>query len=151
MKPLFSLAILSLLSLNVHAGVHKWVDADGKVQYSDAKPNEDTETQQVRNVAGKEPSNAPASYTPKSYAEREAEMKKAKLAKEEESKKKAAQDANAEAKKKNCAAARENARTLAESPRVVTYDSNGEKTYMDDSTRAQRLEESRRQISENCN
>jgi hypothetical protein len=142
---------LALVGLNAHAALHKWVDADGNVHYSDTVPPEATATQTVRNVSGKGPADAPASFSPKSLAEREAEMKKSKHSKEEASQKKEQQDAVAENKNRNCAAARENARTLEESPRIVTYDANGERTYMDDEARAKKLEESRQTISNNCN
>jgi hypothetical protein len=151
MKRYFTIITLALISFNVHAELNKWVDADGKVHYSDTRPSETTETQTVRNISGKDPSGAPTSYSPKSYAEREAEMKKNKQGKEDAAQKKAQEDAQAETRNKNCVTARDNARTLQESPRVVTYNEKGEKTYMDDSTRAQRLEEARKTISESCN
>ena len=151
MKSYFLIVTLALISLNAHATLHKWVDADGKVHYSDTVPPEATATQTVRNVSGKGPADAPVGYSPKSVAEREAEMKKTKHSKEEASQKKDQQEAVAENKTRNCAAARENARTLEESPRVVTYDAKGERTYMDDETRAKKLEESRQAISSNCN
>jgi hypothetical protein len=151
MKSYFAIVILSLLSLNIHAAVQKWVDADGNIHYSDTRPDEDTETKSVRTFVGKDSAGASPSYTPKTYAEREAEMKKAKQGKEEEQKKKTQQDAVAEAKKSNCAAARENARTLETGARIVTYDDKGESTYLDDDARAQRMEEARKAISANCN
>ena len=151
MKRFLAIVTLSLLSLNAHAGLIKWVDSEGKVHYSDTPPNQDTTTQAVPNFIGKDQAGTSPGYTPKSYAEREAEMKKAKLAKDEAEQKKAQQKAQEDAKKSNCAAARENARILEESPRVVTYDANGERSFMDDSARAQRLEEARKVISDNCN
>jgi hypothetical protein len=150
MKPYFAIISLALISLNAHAGMNKWVDAEGKVHYSDTPPPE-VKTQTVRNVSGKDQVDAPASYSPKSYAEREAEMKKAKQGKEEESKKKAEQDAMADAKRHNCEAARQNARNLEAGGRVVTYDAKGERVDLDDSARAQRLEEARKGIKDNCN
>ncbi|MBI5891412.1 MAG: DUF4124 domain-containing protein [Nitrosomonadales bacterium] len=152
MKSCFAIVLLALVSLNARAGVHKWVDPDGTVHYSDTRPqNNDIETQAVRNVAGKDLAEAPAASSPKSLAEREAEMKKARQEKMEAAEKQQQQDAQVQAKKSNCAAARENERTLEQSPRIVTYDEKGEKTYMEDSTRAQKLEEARRIIRESCN
>lgn len=151
MKRFLIIVTLSLLSLNAHAGLIKWTDSDGKVHYSDTPPNQDTATKEVTNFTGKDQAGTSPGYTPKSYVEREAEMKKAKLSKDEAEQKKAQEKAAAETKKSNCAAARENARVLEDSPRVATYDANGERSFMDDSTRAQRLEEARKVISENCN
>lgn len=150
MKHWSAIIALSLLGLNAHAGVNKWIDSEGKVHYSDAPPPE-AKTETVRNVSGKGQTEAPATYSPKSYAEREAEMKKSKLEKEEASKKAARQEAATEAKKRNCEAARQHARALEEGGRVYSYDQNGERVYLEDDTRAQRLEEARKAISEFCN
>jgi hypothetical protein len=150
MKRYFTIITLALITFNVHAELNKWVDADGKVHYSDTPPPE-VQTQNVRSYAGKGQSDAPASYSPKSVAEREAEMRKSKQTKEEASKKKAEEDARADAKKRNCEGARQNARSLSEGGRIYTYDEKGERAYMDDAARAQRLEEANKVISENCN
>ncbi|MBU1424413.1 MAG: DUF4124 domain-containing protein [Gammaproteobacteria bacterium] len=150
MKRFISIISLVLICSNAHAGLNKWVDADGKVHYSDTPPPEVT-TQSVRNIAGKEEqADAPASYSPKSVAEREAEYKKAKQEKTEAAQKKAKQDADAETRKSNCAAARENLRVLEAGSRIVTYDANGERTYLDDDARTQRLEDAQKAISTNC-
>ena len=150
MKSCFALVVLTFIGLNAHAGVNKWVDAEGKVHYSDAPPPE-VQTQTVRNISGKGQTEAPASYSPKSYSEREAEMKKSKLEKEEASKKTAQQEADAKAKQSNCEAARQNVRSLEAGGRIVTYDANGERNYMEDDARAQRLEEAQKSVSDYCN
>ena len=150
MKHYIAVIALSLVGLNAHAEVNKWVDSEGNVHYSDTRPAEVT-PQTVRSFSGKGQTEAPASYSSKSYVEREAELKKSKQEKEESSQKKAQQDAAAEAKKQNCAAARQNARALEEGSRVVTYDENGERSYLDDDARSARLEEARKAIGANCN
>lgn len=149
MKRYFTIITLALISFNVHAGLSKWVDAEGKVHYSDTPPPEVT-TQSVRNIAGKDQTDAAASYSPKSIAEQEAELKKAKQLKTEAEQKKAQQDANAQIRKSNCAAARENVQTLKGSTNIVTYDAKGERTYMKDDARAQRLDEANKAVSTYC-
>lgn len=150
MKRLLPLIALALIGLNAHAGLNKWVDAEGKVHYSDTPPP-DVKTESVRNISRKGQSEAPVNYSPKSIAEREADYKKSKLEKEESAQKQAQQDAKAETKKNNCEAARHNARAIEEGSRIVTYDEKGEKTYLNDDARAQRLEEAREAINSNCN
>jgi hypothetical protein len=150
MRSYFAVIALSLISFAAHAGLNKWVDAEGKVHYSDSPPpNAKSET--VRDLSGKGQTEAPATYSTKSYAEREAEMKKSKMEKDEASKKEAQKDAAADAKKRSCEAARQHARALEEGARVYNYDQNGERVYLDDDTRAQRLEEARKTISADCN
>jgi hypothetical protein len=150
MKHFFAAAVLSSLALNAYAGLNKWVDADGKVHYSDTPPPEVT-TEPVQDFSGKGQADGSPGYTPKSYIEREAEWKKARQEKADAAKKQAEKDQQAEARKSNCAAARENARVLEDSPRISTIDANGERAFMDDATRTQKLEETRKAISENCN
>jgi len=126
------------------------VDAEGKVHYSDSPPPEATTAQSVRDFSGKGQQEAPASYSTKTIAEREAEMKKARKEKDEAAQNKAQQDAIAETRKRNCTSARANVRALEESARIVTYDANGERTYLDDAAREKRLEEARAAVNENC-
>ncbi len=151
MKIKFTVFALALFSLTAHAGLNKWVDEDGKVHYSDTPPPENVKTEQVKNFNGKGSESAPATFSPKSYAERETELKKAKLAKEEAAAKKAQQDTATAAKKQSCLAAQQNLRSLQESSRIVTYDEKGEKTYLDDAAREQRMNETQKIISSNCN
>lgn len=150
MKSCFAVIALVLISFNAHAELKKWVDADGVVHYSDTIPPGVTTTETVRNISGKGQANAPAGNSPKSLAEREAELKKAKQEKEDASQKKAQQEAAAAAKKSNCEAARQNVQALEEGTRIITYDANGERSYLDDNARAQRLEEARKAVSANC-
>ena len=151
MKSFFAIFTLFLTCLNVHAEPRSWTDADGKVQYSDHVPSGVTTSKPVRSISGKGQTEAPASYSSKSYAEREAEMKKAKQEKNEAAQKKSAQEEQTATKKSNCTAARDNVRVLEESGRIVTYDANGERTYLDDAAREQRLADARKAVSANCN
>ena len=150
MKSCLAVVVLALASLNAHAGLQKWVDENGEVHYSDTRPNDVTETQNVRNVTGKDAANAPGGFTSKSLAEREADYKKSRQEKQDAADKLKEQQTRDEAKKNNCAAARENERTLQDSPRITTYDEKGEKSYMDDAARTRKLEETRKIISETC-
>lgn len=146
---LFSLLLLG--SLHAHAALNKWVDADGKVHYSDSPPA-DAKVQKIR--SSETPDSAiPASVesAPKSLAEREAEWKKSQQSKAEAEQKEAKKKQEDENKQKNCEAARSNLATLENSPALVTYNAKGERTYIDDAGRAQRIEEARKAIANFCN
>lgn len=151
MKHCLATVALFIFALNAHAAAHKWVDADGTVHYSDSIPPEVTTAETVRNISSKGQAEAPATVPSKSIAEREAEYKKSKHEKEESSQKKTQEESRVDEKKRNCEAARQNLRTLEEGGRIVTYDANGERTYLDDSAREQRLSEAQKSVSENCN
>lgn len=150
MRALFTIVALALFSLTAQAGLNKWVDAQGNVHYSDAPP-QNVKTQSVPNIAGTGQAAAPATYSSKSYVEREAELKKSNQEKTEANEKKAQQEAQAEEKKRNCAAAQQNLRVLEEGTRIVTYDTNGEKIYLDDNAREQRVNDARKAVSNHCN
>lgn len=151
MKLCLAAVALFIFTLNAHAAAHKWVDADGTVHYSDSIPPEVTTAETVRSISRKDQADAPATVPSKSIAEREAELKKSKQEKEEFSQRKTQEEANTDEKKRSCEVARQNLRTLEEGGRIVTYDANGERTYLDDSARAQRLAEAQKSVLENCN
>ena len=79
------LILLMLAGTNAYAGINKWVDADGKVHYSDQPPPVNVKSQQTLRATSDAVAAAPASApaAPKSIAEREAELKKAQQAKKE--------------------------------------------------------------------
>lgn len=150
MRLILAIIALSLAAANAQAGLVKWVDAEGRVHYSDTAPPEASDSQTVRNMSGSGQSEEPATFSSKTVAEREAEMKRARKEKEDAAEKQAKEEAQIETKKRNCQATRDNVRTLEESGRIVTYNASGERTFMDDETRAKRLEEARQAMKENC-
>lgn len=141
---------LVICSLSAHAGMHKWVAADGTVHYSDTIPPNIDKAQTVQSTSGKGQTST-SGFAVKSVAEREADLKKANKEKEAADNKKSQENAQAELKKQNCDALRDNLRTLQESTRIVAYDEKGEKIYLDDAAREQRLIDARNELSSNCN
>ena len=148
----YCLAICLLLtSISSHAALNKWVDADGKVHYSDTAPA-DVKAKKLRSSAAPDAITAVSGIAaPKSLAEREAEWKKSQKSKEEATQKADQEKEAASIKQKNCETARSNLATLENSPAIVTYNEKGERIYMDDSSRKQGIEESRKAVSSYCN
>src|SRR3972149_880557 len=100
------LILLTLVSASALAGLHKWVDADGKVHYSDQPPPANVKATTLRSTSsakdsasesGAAASSAPAA--PKTIAEREAELKKAQQAKKEAADKAAQKQGEADARR----------------------------------------------------
>ncbi len=151
------LILLMLGGTNAFAGLSKWVDAGGKVHYSDQPPPANVEAKTLRFTSG---ATAPASTddaaaaeapaAPKTIAEREAELRKAQQAKKEAADKAAREQARLEAEKAYCDAAQQNLRALQEGMRMVKIDANGERTYLDDEQRRQRIEKTRQDIEAHC-
>lgn len=151
------LILLTLISASALAGLHKWVDADGKVHYSDQPPPANVKATTLRSTSsakdsatesGAAASSAPAA--PKTIAEREAELKKAQQAKKEAADMAAQEQAEADAKKASCASARQNLRTLQEGARIMEIGANGERTYLSDEGRQQRMDKAQQDISTYC-
>lgn len=142
-----------LLSFSAYGALHKWVDADGKVHYSDAPPPANAKEQPVKVKAAPAAATTPSSGVPaaKSVAEREAEYRKAQKAKQEAEQKAAQQQEEAQARKRNCEIAQQNLKALESGGPMTVYDAKGERAFLDDSARQQRIEDARRSISSNCN
>jgi hypothetical protein len=148
---LYLFICILLASFNASAALNKWVDADGKVHYSDSRP-EDVKVQTLRtSVAPDSAASASSAYAPKTLAEREVEWKKSQNEKVEADKKAAIDKENVAIKQKNCSGARSNLAALENSQRMVTYNEKGEKSFLDESARQQQKEEARKAISSYCN
>ncbi|MBI3223418.1 MAG: DUF4124 domain-containing protein [Nitrosomonadales bacterium] len=147
--------LLLLCAVNAHAGLSKWVDAEGNVHYSDMPPPANAQAKTLRAVpaagaAAQEAKPGSAPSAAKTYVEREAELKKAQLAKKEAADRAAQEQAAAQAQAENCAAARQNLRTLQEMPRISELDANGERIFLSDEQRQQRIEKAQQTISSLC-
>ncbi len=137
---------LLLFSFSAHGALTKWVDADGGVHYSDGPPPENIKAKALA-IPHDSISGVPAAKT---YVEREAEMKKARKAKEEADQKAFQQQENALARQKNCAMAKSNLKTYEGSLPITAYNDKGESINIDDAARLQYIEETRKQISIYC-
>src|SRR5450759_1019159 len=154
----FLLILLMLASANTFAAISKWVDVQGRVHYSDQPPPPEAKAETLRSASDSEgtagtsgvtATSAPAA--PKTIAEREAELKKAQQAKQAAADKDVQKQAATEARKANCATAQENLITLQSGVRLTEINANGERYYLDDKQRQQRIEKAQQEISNLCN
>lgn len=151
--------LLALISFNTYAGLTKWVDADGKVHYTDgpAPDNVKAETLHISssprspNAASSPAAASSAPSAPKTIYEKEADLKKEHKAKEEAAQKAAKEQEDANNKKQACEQARIQLSTLQNSPRVSVYDAKGERTVMDDAARQKSMDDARGIVSKFCN
>ena len=151
MLRLLFLAAALFATQAAQAEVHKWVDANGKVQYSDQAPAGKTSVEKLR-VDKSVPPAAPAAgkAAAKTLAERDLEYKQGQVAAEEAQKKQSQIDADNKAKQQNCVGARGNLKMLEEGGRVFNYDAKGERVYLDDTARNKSLEEAKKRVAEWC-
>ena len=156
------LSLLMLTSTGTFAGLSKWVDADGRVHYSDTPPPSNVEVIKLRSSRKSVESSNPddsgnpdklndsAPSAPKTIAEREAELKKVQQEKQAAAEKSAEEKKHADALKASCDAAKQNLRTLEEGIRIVEIDARGEQSYMDDERRKEKIAEAQQNISQAC-
>lgn len=148
------LIFLMLFSASAFPALIKWEDADGHIHYSDVPPPPSAKTKILRKTSGKTPPKAggdsPADAAPKTVAEREAELKKAQQEQKEADDKAAKQQAAAEAKKTYCATLQQNLRALQEGVRIMDVDADGNRSFLEDEQRQQRITKIQQDISTTC-
>lgn len=143
--------LLIMASANAQAAISKWVDKDGRIHYSDHPPPSGVKQQTLRSDSDTAVvSGVSAPATPKTLAEREAELKKAQKAKKEAADREAQQKAAAEAKQANCETSRQNLRGLQDGMRMMEINASGERSYLSDEQRQQRLAKSQQDVNTYC-
>lgn len=150
------LVTLMMFCINAFAEVNKWIDEDGRVHYSDQMPPSSTKkilssTPKAKSSA--ETSNATESGDsgePKSIAEREAELRKKQKADKVAADKAAKEQASKEANQESCNQTKLNLKALQGEMRIMELDANGERVYLDDEQRQQRIVKTQQEISKLC-
>lgn len=153
----FLLIFLILASANAFAEVNKWVDDQGRVHYSDQAPPPEVQAKALRSASGSEGAgsasgvagtNSPAAS--KSFAEQEAALKREQQAKQAAAAQAAQKQAAADALKANCESAQQNLRSLQSGARIMDTGVNGERYFIDDSQRQQRIDKVQQDIRNLC-
>ena len=151
------MVFLMMFGINAFAEVHRWVDEKNRVHYSDLPPSVSADTKKLRSASdtkgsadasGEIASSGPAA--PKTISEREAELRKAQQAKLEAADKAAQKAAIEEINKTNCSNAQRSLKALQDGMRMVEIDANGERSYLDDEQRQQRIIKAQQDISRLC-
>lgn len=146
----FLLILLMLASTNTFAAVSKWVDAQGRVHYSDQPPPPATKSETLRSSSNTQDSASSSVDATKTTAEKEADLKKTNAEKQAADDKAAQKKAAEDALKANCATAQQNVRTLQEGIRMVQVGPNGERSYMSDEQRQQNIARAQQDINTYC-
>ena len=160
MKWIATLAILAL-ALPAWGELYKWIDANGKVHYSDQPPPANAKPQKAP-PAPRTPARAPApvaegqpaegqataaaapASAPKTAAEQEMEFRKRRV-EAAEAEAKAKKDAEAAAEKqRNCQQAKSRVAVLQTGGRITKSSPNGEQTYLGDNEIASELVEAQK-------
>jgi hypothetical protein len=146
----FLLILLILASANAFADVNKWVDNQGRVHYSDQPPPPDVRAEALRSASDTGSASGVAGTGDTTFVQQEAALKRAQRAQQSDDAQAAAKQATAEALKANCDAARDNLRSLQSGARIMDINPSGERYYLDDSQRQQRIDKVQQDISNLC-
>lgn len=150
MKPRYLFALLLTgLAFSANAEqINKWVDAEGKVHYSNQPPPAQVKSKvldiKTQPLSGEEKSTTP------NTADKEMESRKRKAAEAEAKAKQEKTAAETRQKEQNCNNARNNLRSLQESGRIVQYNAAGEREIMDDGARQQAISEAQNSVDAWC-
>lgn len=143
------LFILLLCSTNAFPASYKWVDENNHTHYSE-QPPPNIKAKVLTSVSGGSNAATSSPADPKTLAERAAELDKAKLAKKDNAEKIAQKQAYDNALKANCDNAKRNLTSLQDGIRLVEIDANGERSYMTDDQRQQKMAKAQQDIQANC-
>lgn len=150
-------AVMLTLALGApaHAELYKWVDSEGRIQYSDRPPPPGASKEQRLNIPRNPPAAAiPAAPAaegqpaePKTAADKEVDYRKRKVDEEQ-----ARQKSEAEEKQRQeqCINAQQRLRGFEDAGRVYTVNEKGERQYIDDEARARGIEQARQDIGKYC-
>jgi Domain of unknown function (DUF4124) len=157
-----ALGLALCVALQASAQMYKWVDSDGKVQYSDKPPPSNIKTEKLRDPA--RAASAPAASegkgvaqkdaakaAPKTAAEQEQAFRKRQLdaakAQQEEAKKQAGARDRAE----NCKRANAALANLQIGGRQMRIDEKGERVFLDDQQIVQETAKAQQEAAAACN
>ena len=154
-----SLAVLVLLigvAAPLPAGaqqLYRWVDENGRVQYSDRPPPPGVGSQ--TEVKKRKPRAAPPAATenraaPKTYVEQEAEFRKRQVEKAEQEAKEQQEKQAAAERKRQCEEARNHLGGLKAGAQLVKYNAAGEREFLDDKGRAEEIARTEKTIATLC-
>ncbi|HXC40093.1 MAG TPA: DUF4124 domain-containing protein [Burkholderiales bacterium] len=150
------------------AQIYKCVGAGGKTVYSQSPCPSNTKSAPIQErvpsrvapppapaaaaaPGGAAPGSAAAkSSGPKSVAEQDADFRKRRADDAEAAKKSSEAQEQADAKQKNCTAARANLASLQMGGRQARINEKGERYFLDDSQVAQEMERAKQSVTANC-
>ena len=153
MRQLLTIVSMLALATAAQAGVTRWVDAEGKVHYSDQPPPPTAKSQKNLDL-----NNSPAlpiavpdsKGGEKSWAEKDLESKKRRVQAEETAAKQAKDQEEAKSRKANCGQARNQLQALQEGRRISKFDEKGERVFLDDNDRVLAIVETKKSVDSWC-
>lgn len=141
------LPILMLCCSLAEAAPYKWLDADGRLHYSDTPP---PTSAQMLPLEQRHSLTSSRNQRGETLEERELARKRARLQQEAVTQEARVAEENAAIKRDNCTKARTVLAQLERGGRLVSTDENGERIYLDEEMVEQRRREAEQMIRDNC-
>ena len=148
MKNFVFTGLILLFSVTAQAQIYKWVDENGKTQYTDQPPppNVTTDVKGLNIKSAPMSGNSQTGKTKNLTEERLEFDKRRQQTKENE----ANQQAKAEENKKKCIDAQGRLKIYTDTPRLTVPDGAGGITYLDDDARQRKIDDVKKQIATYC-
>jgi len=151
MRQLLTIVSMLALATAAQAGVTRWVDAEGKVHYSDKTPPPTAMSQKTLDLKDSPAQpKADSKGVEKSLAEKGLESRKRRVQAEETAAKQARDQEEAKSRKANCEQARNQLQALQEGQRVSKFDEKGERVFLEDNDRPKAIEEAKKSADSWC-
>ena len=158
MRHIILLLALLAFSFSAQGELYKWVDKDGKTQYTDQPPPQGAAASQKKLDIKSAPAQPVAAKTgdkdkdskasaPKTLAEKDLEFRKRRVAETEAETKQQEEDKQ---NKEKCAQASYRLKTYQEASRISVPDGKGGSTYADGAARQKGLDEAQKDVAASC-
>ncbi|MBS0423828.1 MAG: DUF4124 domain-containing protein [Proteobacteria bacterium] len=139
--------IILLLSTSTYAQIYKWVDKNGKTQYTDQPPPPGAAKEEQRLHINKSAPGSGNQDRARNFSEERDEFDKRRQQRREEE---AQQQAKSEESKKKCIDAQTQLRIYTDSPRLTVPDGAGGLTYVDDDLRQRKIADASKAVATHC-
>ena len=146
---LFIAAAILLATATVAAQVYKWVDKDGKVQYTDTPPPPSVTKSEAKKV-DTSPAAVSAAAPAKTLQDRAKDYDKRNAEAAEKNKKAEIDQKNTEASAANCSDAKGALRDLETGRPITRTSETGSREYVDDDARQAEMAKARKAIADFC-
>lgn len=146
---LFIAVAILLATATVAAQVYKWVDKDGKVQYSDTPPPTSATKTEAKKV-DTSPAAAAIPAPAKSLQDRAKDYDKRKTDVAEKAKKSDTDQQNASINAANCSDARSALRELETGRPITRILETGAREFLDDEARQAEMTKARKSVTDYC-
>jgi len=148
MRTFVFIGLMLLFSIAAHAQIYKWVDENGKTQYTDRPPSSSvTKEEQKLNINSAPISGKNATSKSKNLTNERLEFDKRQQQKKENE---AKQQAKTEENKKKCIDAQTRLKMYTDLPRMTVPDGSGGIAYVDDDTRQKKIDEANKAVATFC-